>query len=205
MTEFTWKPDVSPCVQRPEEAYVGPVDACRAMEVDGQVIRIRGAGELSEESRAALTDLVRVATRCFAEDQAAIVQQVNDLRRAWLKAGPPPIGTPLARWWDARLIALREALRAPSNARSQPGDPPHVSMERWVLQLLGVLADLDRCQHGRHEGDPCGSCGGVSTGNPCLADGRVLGYGPYGNPIVLPGRDHKTDPAAWRATKEKNS
>ncbi|MFJ2007036.1 hypothetical protein [Streptomyces chartreusis] len=72
--------------------------------------------------------------------------------------------------------------------------------DRWAYRLINILSDLDRCQHGRHEGDPCGSCGGLSTGNPYPAPGRVIGHGVYGNPIVLPTRDRKTDPAAWRHT-----
>lgn len=32
------------------------------------------------------------------------------LYEQWVKAGPPPIGVSLARWWDARLIELRKAI-----------------------------------------------------------------------------------------------
>lgn len=61
-----------------------------------------------------------------------------------------------------------------------------------------LAADLDRCMHGRHEGDDCGSCGGRSRGNHHLRTGTVIGYGLRGDHIVMPGRDHKHDPAAWR-------
>lgn len=64
-----------------------------------------------------------------------------------------------------------------------------------------ILADLDRCQHGRHQGDDCGgTCGYRSKGNPHLPTGTVIGYGLRGDQIVMPDRDHKHDPAAWRAT-----
>ena len=43
------------------------------------------------------------------------VTRVIDLYERWLKAGPPPIGTSMARWWDARLIELHDAIR--------PADP----------------------------------------------------------------------------------
>lgn len=65
-----------------------------------------------------------------------------------------------------------------------------------------LAADLDRCQHGRHQGDPCGpadACTGTSAGNPHLRPGQVIGYGLRGDQIVMPDRDHKHDPAAWRA------
>jgi hypothetical protein len=64
--------------------------------------------------------------------------------------------------------------------------------------LLKVLSDLCRCQHGRHEGDTCGDCGGTSHGNPHMPPGKVIGYGLYGDQIVRPPRDQKYDPAAWR-------
>lgn len=66
-----------------------------------------------------------------------------------------------------------------------------------------LVADLDRCQHGRHQGDPCGpadDCAGTSAGNPRLRPGTVIGYGLYGDRIVMPDREYKHDPAAWRSS-----
>lgn len=81
-------------------------------------------------------------------------------------------------------------------------------------QHMGTLMDLDRCEHGRHEGDACGGCGlfGVpSIGNPFLPDGwggpktvpgtpqsRQIGFTFDGTPIVVPDRAHKHDPTAWK-------
>lgn len=61
-----------------------------------------------------------------------------------------------------------------------------------------LAADLDRCVHGRHEGDDCGSCGGTSRGNHRMRSGLVIGQDRHGNHIVMPDRAHKHDPAAWR-------
>lgn len=61
-----------------------------------------------------------------------------------------------------------------------------------------LVADLDRCMHGRHEGDDCGSCGGRSNGNHHLRPGTVIGYGLRGDQIVMPDRESKHDLAAWR-------
>lgn len=58
------------------------------------------------------------------------------------------------------------------------------------------LADLDRCEHGRHAEDPCFSCpDGWSTGNLFLNDGQRIGTDLYGNPIVAvrERRAEKTD------------
>lgn len=71
-----------------------------------------------------------------------------------------------------------------------------------TADLVKILADLDRCQHGRHQGDACGpadACTGTSAGNPHIRPGQVIGYGLRGDEIVMPDRDHKHDPAAWRA------
>jgi hypothetical protein len=72
---------------------------------------------------------------------------------------------------------------------------------REASAFIEILRDLDRCQHGRHHGDPCGpagACTGTSAGNPHLRPGVVIGYGLRGDHIVMPDRDHKHDPAAWR-------
>lgn len=63
-----------------------------------------------------------------------------------------------------------------------------------------ILADLDRCPHGRHDGDPCFSCpDGLSPGNPYLRPGQTIGFGLDGVPIVVPDRSHKYNPANWYA------
>lgn len=83
--------------------------------------------------------------------------------------------------------------------------------------LVQVLGDLDRCEHGRHEGDVCSGvvgCNGPSKGNPLLPDGygkpirpapgtpelRQVGFGMDRRPIVVPPRSHTNDPAAWRVS-----
>ncbi|MCX5285958.1 hypothetical protein [Streptomyces sp. NBC_00198] len=50
--------------------------------------------------------------------------RVTDLCEKWAKAGAPPLGVSIARWWDARLVELQNAIR-PINTSSQPdGSPP---------------------------------------------------------------------------------
>lgn len=44
-------------------------------------------------------------------------------------------------------------------------------------RFKNLLSDLDRCQHGRHEGDVCGGitgCNGPSQGNPLLPQRGLL-------------------------------
>ena len=71
---------------------------------------------------------------------------------------------------------------------------------RRTEELASVLSDLDRCAHGRHEGDTCADCGGPSKGNHHLPTGTVIGYDVHAQPIVTPGREDKHDPQAWRAS-----
>lgn len=71
-----------------------------------------------------------------------------------------------------------------------------------AIDAARLLADLDRCEHGRHVGDACFSCpGSVSEGNPHLPEGKTIGYGLDGVPIVMPSRSAKHDPANWYARR----
>jgi hypothetical protein len=58
-------------------------DTCQPVEVDGEMIRVRGSGDLSEESQEALASVVRAAKAKFvaeAPDQVGVLQ--NRLRLA---------------------------------------------------------------------------------------------------------------------------
>lgn len=60
------------------------------------------------------------ATRITAElarMSEANVSRVIDLYERWVKAGGPPIGTSLGRWWDTRLLELCTAINGPGPKR----------------------------------------------------------------------------------------
>jgi len=100
--------------------------------------------------------------------------------------------SPLHAKVSAAITGIDHAL---ARTDSQPSDGV------WAA----LVADLDRCQHGRHQGDPCGpadDCTGTSAGNPHMRPGQVIGYGLRRDPIVMPDRDSKHDPAAWRRTAD---
>ncbi|MCL6734404.1 MULTISPECIES: hypothetical protein [Streptomyces] len=65
--------------------------------------------ELLEAVLAVVPAVTRIAAG-RARDAEAEVQRVVDLYERWVKAGPPPLGAPLARWWDQRLVELRKAI-----------------------------------------------------------------------------------------------
>ncbi|MFI1677023.1 hypothetical protein [Streptomyces sp. NPDC020607] len=45
----------------------------------------------------------------------ADVQRVTALYEQWVKAGPPPLGASMNRWWDARLVELHNAILPPTD------------------------------------------------------------------------------------------
>lgn len=63
---------------------------------------------------------------------------------------------------------------------------------------LSVLSDLSRCEHGRHLGDMCSSCGGPSIGNTILTPGMVVGHDISGRPITVPARAQFASADEWR-------
>jgi Holliday junction resolvase-like predicted endonuclease len=63
------------------------------------------------------TELEKTA-RVFAALHRSAEQDVSRviaLYEQWVKAGPPPLGASLARWWDARLVELHDAIRPPAD------------------------------------------------------------------------------------------
>ncbi len=53
-------------------------------------------------------------TATLARMSEATVQRVTALHEQWVKAGPPPLGTSVSRWWDARLAELHDAILPPT-------------------------------------------------------------------------------------------
>jgi len=42
------------------------------------------------------------------------IARVTALHEQWVKAGTPPLGVPLSRWWDARLAEQHAAINGPA-------------------------------------------------------------------------------------------
>lgn len=57
------------------------------------------------ELRRQLADAIRALGHAETE-----LAGVRALRDRWVKAGPPPLGTSMSRWWDRRLVELHAAL-----------------------------------------------------------------------------------------------
>ena len=79
-------------------------------------------GETTPSDGAAADD--RATARVFAALHRSAEQDVTrviDLYEQWVKAGPPPLGTLIARWWDKRLVELHHAIRPPEQPAHNAG------------------------------------------------------------------------------------
>ena len=73
------------------------------------------------------------------------VTRVTALYEQWVKAGPPPLGVSIARWWDGRLVELNGAIHAPAEeaARTTPDDITGVWTPDPPIGCLTVTAEPD--------------------------------------------------------------
>jgi len=141
---------------------------------------------------------------------------ITDLRRELEKAREALVAaeTQLARHaeMNAALHCSERVMYSPLHAKvyaaidqithalARTATPPTLDHQSSDGVWAALVADLDRCRHGRHQGEACVGCvSGISEGNPDAPPGSALGYGMRGDRIVVPDRDHKHDPAAWRA------
>ncbi|MFD3574742.1 hypothetical protein [Streptomyces sp. NPDC058644] len=76
--------------------------------------RARDATALHRQGLIATTELYAVIEATPEPGPAAPetekTARVIALYEQWVKAGPPPLGTPVSRWWDTRLAELATAL-----------------------------------------------------------------------------------------------
>jgi hypothetical protein len=107
---------------------------------------------------AAVLDVVLPLTRItagLARDSEATVQRVISLYEQWVKAGPPPLGAPLARWWDRRLVELHHAIH-PTTDQPQEQNMAEYSTQqnlRLAQQMLdqqGQITDLTKERDGAY-------------------------------------------------------
>lgn len=71
-------------------------------------------GSDAEAAVAVLQPGARITTT-LARAPEADVQRVIALYEQWVKAGPPPLGVLINRWWDARLVELHNAILPPTD------------------------------------------------------------------------------------------
>jgi hypothetical protein len=92
---------------------------------------------------------------------------------------------------------------SPEGGKSVPMTWKEIAESRYeamqdLHRFKRILVDLDRNEHGRHEGDvDIGDPSGYSQGNPRLKTGDILGYSLGGGKYIMPPREKRHDPTAW--------
>lgn len=143
-------------------------DTCRPVEIDGETIRVRGAAEMSDEGREALTSLVRAAKAKMtaeAPDQIGALQnrlrlahqarrakehQLDDIRRALCDIGFMDDDDPYSHADLADVI--RQNGSAPEvKAHGQPGPAAGDTIQTGPDRLAQTGVDTPGCDCG-HEG-----------------------------------------------------
>ncbi|WP_328632039.1 hypothetical protein [Streptomyces sp. NBC_00356] len=84
-----------------------------AMRDDASSRHIVGHATIGIDVAATQATGLEQTARVFAglhRSAEADVSRVIDLYERWVKAGPPPLGTSISRWWDARLVELHDAI-----------------------------------------------------------------------------------------------
>lgn len=107
----------------PQDAHDG-AQAVQGGSLHAQIVAavrpwLLGADEADVEHCAAeVVAAILPTTRLLGTLHRAAHDDINrviDLYGRWVKAGPPPIGTPTARWWDQRLAELHDAVLPPAH------------------------------------------------------------------------------------------
>jgi hypothetical protein len=81
------------------------------LERERHVAEMHAAPDPAATERETTTRLFAALHRSAEQD----VSRVIALYERWVKAGPPPLGTSMSRWWDARLVELHDAIRPPAD------------------------------------------------------------------------------------------
>lgn len=109
------------------------VDLADVIRQNGHALEVSEADDVDDLTAPALaaTEATEqeTTTRVFAALHRSAEQDVSRaiaLYERWVKAGPPPLGTPIARWWDKRLVELHNAIHPPS---ASPGEQTRATDE----------------------------------------------------------------------------
>lgn len=160
---------------------------------------IRQRGHMASTEDPTVIDLrreLRKAREALAGAQTHLARHAE--MNAALHCAERVMYSPLHAKVTAAMASIDHALERTQPAVTAMALQPLPEHSDSNCPWVGLIADFDRCQHGRHVGDPCGSCGTNSHGNPHMVVGDIVGYDVHAHHIVMPDRDHKHDPAAWR-------
>ena len=149
----------------------------------------------------AVTELVCATHDIPAAISHAAGQAAQHVIDSWMDGADPrlsqltPANEAEATYVIASAIAQYPHIRADILAHAGLVD----QRNKDAVVALSLLADLDRCQHGRHSIDSCLSCpDGQSAGNPYCRPGAIIGFDYAGRVISMPTNPaEQLDPSAW--------
>ena len=105
-----------------------PEDTCRHVEIDGEMIRVRGAAEMSDESRAALAEVIGAAKRKFAAEHPPVEVTDPERRERYAAALYATLEVSPARHPWETLSPLRRAVwYARADAAMKLADEEHAA------------------------------------------------------------------------------
>lgn len=115
----------------------------------------------TEPNNSAATEATDIETtaRVFAalhRSAEETVTRVIALYEQWVKAGAPPLGVPMSRWWDRRLIELHDAIRpaADESARKTANNPAAPAKDAALRDLHATLSRIRNIDHTPPHTDP---------------------------------------------------
>lgn len=92
-----------------------PLDHLTSDALDALYEQLEAAEETeSQRQLATAREALASATTRAARAEATAVR-IRALYEQWVKAGPPPLGTSMSRWWDRRLVELHKAIQPPAH------------------------------------------------------------------------------------------
>ncbi|MFJ3507836.1 hypothetical protein [Streptomyces luteogriseus] len=104
---------------RPPGCGARPGERCRRWDGNEANVSCKERWREYDRVQAAERDTTARVFAALHRSAEQDVTRVIELYERWVKAGPPPLGVPIARWWDARLVELHDAIRPPESA-AQP-------------------------------------------------------------------------------------
>jgi hypothetical protein len=100
----------------PDSGPDGPAIRSRPLPAE-LVHRWRQTASRAQPEPNADVQALETTARVFAglhQSAESTVTRVIGLYEQWVKAGPPPLGASMARWWDKRLAELHTAIQPPA-------------------------------------------------------------------------------------------
>ncbi|QCR49841.1 hypothetical protein [Streptomyces sp. SGAir0924] len=113
----------APAATAPDDEYDGPLipptltEAIRQYDAETEravAVLAQAYGPMADLDHPQHPINVEKTARVFAalhRSAEDTITRVIALHEQWVKAGPPPLGTPVTRWWDARLVELHDAIQ----------------------------------------------------------------------------------------------